>query len=608
MRYKSLKQCVNDLHRNGHLVKIKEEIDPDLEIAEIQRRVYEAKGPALFFENVKGSPFPAVSNLFGTTERSKFIFRSTLKCVEHLISLKADPSLIFKNPLKTAGVSKIAFNILPLKSINPKVTKNRTTLDMLPQVKCWPDDGGAFVLLPQVYSEDPLKKGFLNSNMGMYRIQISGNDYINNKECGLHYQIRRDIGIHHANAIEKGEPLKISIFVGGPPAHTFSSVMPLPSELPEVYFAGGLAGRNFRYTKKNGYTISSDADFCITGTVYPDKIKPEGPFGDHLGYYSLTHDFPYLEVENVYHRDDAIWPFTVVGRPPQEDTSFGELIHELTGPMVPKSVSGLKSLHAVDAAGVHPLLLAIGNERYTPYKERKPEEILAVANSILGFNHCTLAKYLFISAYEDNPELDINNIVDYFTHILERVDFTRDLHFQTMTTIDTLDYSGTDLNEGSKLIIAAAGKPIRDLGYKIPDINLKGSFKKPLMVIPGILAIEGKEFESYDDSKKEIEELKTQIPKELYDKFPLILVVDDSEFTARNINNFLWTTFTRSNPSHDIYGCESFTEFKHWGCRGSLIIDARLKTHHAKPLVEDPEITEKVNQLAIKGGPLEGII
>lgn len=607
MRYKSLRECVDDLHSNGHLIKVKEQVDPNLEIAEIQRRVYGANGPALYFENVKGTKFPAVSNLFGTVERSKFIFRSTLRSVERIISLNADPSIFFKQPLLNFGVLRTAINVLPVKSIKSPVLKNRTTLEKLPQIKCWPDDGGAFVLLPQVYSEDPLKKGFKNSNMGMYRIQISGNDY-RDDECGLHYQIRRDIGIHHTNAIEMGEPLKVSVFIGGPPAHTFSAVMPLPSELPEVYFAGGLAGRNFRYTRKNGHLLSSDADFCITGTVYPGETKPEGPFGDHLGYYSLTHDFPYLKIDNIYHRDDAIWPFTVVGRPPQEDTSFGALIHEMTGPMVPKSVTGLKSLHAVDAAGVHPLLLAIGNERYTPYKQRKPEEILAVANAILGFNHCSLAKYLFISAYEDNPDLDIENIVDYFTHILERVDFRRDLHFQTMTTMDTLDYSGTALNEGSKVIIAAAGKKRRDLSSDLPRINLNGSFKNPKMVMPGIVAIEAQEFENYKKAKKEIESLKEVVSPDLYNKVPLFLVVDDSEFTSRSINNFLWTTFTRSNPSHDIYGCMSFSEFKHWGCEGSLIIDARLKTHHARPLVEDPEITKKVDDLGKKGGPLFGII
>jgi 4-hydroxy-3-polyprenylbenzoate decarboxylase len=257
---------------------------------------------------------------------------------------------------------------------------------------------------------------------------------------------------------------------------------------------------------------------------------------------------------------------------------------------------------------VHPLLLAIGNERYTPYKERKPEEILAVANAVLGFNHCSLAKYLFISAHEDNPDLDIHNILDYFTHILERVDFKRDLHFQTMTTMDTLDYSGTALNEGSKVIIAAAGKKRRKLSSDLSRIKLHGSLKKPLMVMPGVIAIEVDKFRDYDQAKKEIEEVASCINPDQYDKIPLILVVDDSEFTSRNINNFLWTTFTRSNPSHDIYGCKSFTDFKHWGCEGSLIIDARLKLHHAKPLVEDKEITQRVDELGKKGGPLYGII
>jgi 4-hydroxy-3-polyprenylbenzoate decarboxylase len=385
--------------------------------------------------------------------------------------------------------------------------------------------------------------------------------------------------------------------------------MPLPEGMSELTFAGVLGNRRFRYTYKDGYCISSDADFVITGEVYPNENKPEGPFGDHLGYYSLTHDFPVMRVHKVYHRKDAIWPFTVVGRPPQEDTSFGHLIHELTGAAIPKEIPGLHEVHAVDAAGVHPLLLAIGSERYTPYiKERKPQELLTIANHILGMGQLSLAKYLFITAKEDNPNLHINQLEAYFIHVLERVDWSRDLHFHTNTTIDTLDYSGSGLNSGSKVVIAAAGNKRRELGTTLPaNLRLPTGFGNASLVMPGIICMQAS---AYTDEKTTEHQLHTfnATDQEQFAGFPLLVLTDDAFFTSATLANFLWVTFTRSNPAHDIYGFNSFTEHKHWGCHGSLIIDARIKPHHAPPLIKDPEIERRVDALGAPGKSLYGII
>jgi len=610
LRYRSLRQCVNDLEKHGHLVRIKEEVDPYLEIAEIQRRLYQGEGPAVLFENVKGSHFPALANLYGTMDRARFIFRSTLRQVQKIVQLKADPSSFLKAPHKFLDTPFVAVNALPLKSrLGAPILHGRTTLDALPQIQSWPMDGGPYVLLPQVYTEDPEKPGVMKSNLGMYRVQIAGNDFLPNKEMGLHYQIHRGIGVHHSKAAQRGEKLKVSIFVGGPPAHSFGAVMPLPEGLTELMFYGMFAGRNFRYIRQEGHTLSSDADFVITGTIDPQKTKPEGPFGDHLGYYSLQHDFPLMEVDQVYHRKDAIWPFTVVGRPPQEDTTFGELIHEVTAAMVPASVPGLHAMHAVDAAGVHPLLLTIGSERYVPYKERYPQELLTVANAVLGFGQASLAKYLLILAKEDNPP-DIHGIGPYFKFLLERIDWRRDLHFQTRTTMDTLDYSGTGLNQGSKVVMAAAGKPIRELHDRLPgDFRLPEGFKDPKWVMPGILALSGPAFKEAVEGEQAAQRLAEYLGGvHGIDRIPLIILCDDSEFSSRSLNNFLWTTFTRSNPSHDIYGVHSFVDHKHWGCEGPLIIDARIKPQHAPPLVEDPEISRRVDQLMARGGSLHGLI
>lgn len=610
MGYRSLKHCVLDLERHGHLIRIREEIDPNLEIAEIQRRLYEAQGPAILFENVKGSPFPAVTNLFGTLERSRFMFRDTLPRVKKIMQIKANPPEALKTPFAFLGVPFVAIKALPRKARFSKPIKFAiTTIDQLPLVKSWPDDGGPFVTLPQVYTEDPDKPGPMKSNVGMYRVQLMGNEYLPNKQIGIHYQIHRGIGVHHSKTVGKGEKLRVTVMVGGPPSHTLGAVMPLPEGLSEVMFSGMMGNRPWRWFKQDGYTLSADADFCIVGTISGETL-PEGPFGDHLGYYSLQHDFPVMEVEAVYHRKDAIWPFTVVGRPPQEDTSFGALIHEITEPVVPSEIPGLHAMHAVDAAGVHPLLLAIGSERYVPYKERQAQETLTIANAILGFNQASLAKYLMIMAKEDNPDLDIHDIPAFFKHILERANWERDLHFQTRTTMDTLDYSGTGINEGSKVVIAGVGKKIRELATSLPAaLRLPDGFSNPKVCLPGIMAIQAPKFDSREPAEKQVEAF-TRFMKEAgrLEGFPLLLLVDDADFTAAKLNNFLWVTFTRSNPSHDVYGIDSFIEHKHWGCRGALVIDARIKPYHAPPLIEDPAITKRVDALAAKGGPLHGII
>ncbi|OYW20366.1 MAG: 3-octaprenyl-4-hydroxybenzoate carboxy-lyase [Planctomycetales bacterium 12-60-4] len=532
MGYRSLQECVADLERTSQLVRLEVEIDPYLEAAEIQRRVYQAGGPAILFQRVKGCPFRMVSNLFGTIDRTRYL-------------------------------------------------------------------------------------------LGMYRVQLAGNEFLPNREIGLHYQIHRSIGVHHAAAVRRGERLPVNILVGGPPAMTLAAVMPLPEGLSELLFAAALGRRPLRMARRNdSLPVWVDADFCITGSIDPHATKPEGPFGDHLGYYSLRHPFPVMAVDHVYHRRDAIWPFTVVGRPPQEDTSFGEIIHELTGPIIPTVLPGLKAVNAVDAAGVHPLLLAIGSERYVPYAaQRRPQELLTIANAILGQGQLSLAKYLCIVAHEDAPDLDIHDIAAYFRHLLERVDWKVDLHFQTQTTIDTLDYSGHGFNAGSKVVIAAAGPKRRELPTELPrDFSLPDEFHSPSVCLPGVLAVSAPPLRSstestkpsatvLDDGEESIIRFCRDVPlSHPINQFPFIVLVDDAEFTARSLNNWLWVTFTRSNPAADLHGLGAFTRQKHWGCEGSLVIDARIKPHHAPPLIEDPAVTRRVDQLAAPGGPLHGVI
>jgi 4-hydroxy-3-polyprenylbenzoate decarboxylase len=612
--YRNLRACLEDLERHGRLLRITDEIDAHLQAAEIQRRVYASGGPAVLFERVRNCRFPMVSNLFGTLDQARFLFRDTWDGVRRMIELKIDPQQLLRRPTRYLAVPWTALRMLPRRCSRGPVLEHQTTIRQLPQLKSWPDDGGAFVTLPQVYTENVEQPGLMKSNLGMYRIQLSGGRYEPDREIGLHYQLHRTIGVHHAAAIRQDKPFRINVFVGGSPAMALAAVMPLPEDMSELTFAGALAGHRIPMIcprnagPADALPIYAEADFCITGTIAADKKLPEGPFGDHLGYYSLEHDFPVFRVEHVYHRDGAIWPFTVVGRPPQEDTVFGELIHELTGPVIPHVIPGVHAVHAVDAAGVHPLLLAIGSERYTPYEDlRQPQEILTQANAILGQGQLSLSKYLWIAAHGDDPQLRVHDIPAFFRHILQRVDWQRDLHFQTRTTIDTLDYTGSRLNEGSKLVIAAAGPVCRSLPSEVPaDLRLPDGFSEPRVCLPGILAVSGpRAMTARDAPDPAIERLcRPGGVSDAAHAFPLIVVVDDSEFTARTLNNFLWVVFTRSDPAADVHGVDALTHHKHWGCRGPLVIDARIKPNYAPPLVEDPEVTKQVDALAARGGPL----
>ena len=599
MAYSSLEACLLDLERTGQLLRIKEQVDPYLEMAAIHLRVFEQKGPAILFENVKGSKFRAASNIFGTLERSQFIFRDTLPKVKQLIDIKIDPTAAIKNPLKSLAALPAALNALPKKNpISKPVLFEEINISDLPLIHHWPMDGGAFVTLPQVYTEDADKPGIGNSNLGMYRIQLNGNDYILNKEIGLHYQLHRGIGVHQTKANKKGLPLKVSCFVGGPPAHSVAAVMPLPEGMSEMNFAGVLAGKRFGYTYKDGFCISTDADFVITGEVFPGENKPEGPFGDHLGYYSLQHPFPVMKVHKVYARKNAIWAFTVVGRPPQEDTSFGQLIHSMTGSAVSNEIPGLKEVHAVDAAGVHPLLLAIGSERYTPYlQNKKPAEILTIANHILGTGQLSLAKFVFITA-DDTNQISTHQVPAYLKFLLERIDLASDIHFYTKTTMDTLDYSGENLNAGSKVVIAAYGDVKRSLASSVPEeIHQLNANAK--LILPGIIALDA----ALINTKGIQEKLKGKGANLLNELGVVMLILTENPtWMAEDSNNFLWACFTRTNPSHDMEGVDSFIDQKHWGSNGPLIFDATIKKHHAPPVVKNAAIEKKVDVLLAKYG------
>jgi 4-hydroxy-3-polyprenylbenzoate decarboxylase len=596
MGYATLYDTVKDLEKNGRLIRVSEEIDSELEMAAVHRRINAQQGPALLFENIRGADFPAVSNLFGTSERSHFLFRDAFAAVRDVLQLRKRPVAIL-NPRTLLSAIKIGMHALPRPALFAG-SYDRVSVTRIPVTKSWPKDGGNFVTLPLVYTEHPDHPGVMRSNLGMYRVQTSGNSYVDDQTMGLHYQLHRGIGIHHTAAARRNQPLKVTVIVGGPPALMLAAVMPLPETISELIFASMLGRRMFKYRRRQGYLVSPQADFFIQGEIAPNETLPEGPFGDHLGYYSLTHDFPVLRIKRILaRRRHAIWPFTVVGRPPQEDSSFGSLIHELTDGLIEHEIPGVREVHAVDAAGVHPLLFAIGSERYMPYAAPQPREILTQANAILGFNQMSLAKYLFITAEEGAAKLSVHRVEEFLRYILERLDFSRDLHFQTRTTMDTLDYSGGSLNEGSKLVLAAYGPKLRELATDLPSRSIsRYNFRDVRLALPGVLVVRTTAFKDYKGSEFEMRSIASAARPLAEAGIALVVLVDDAEFAAQSLDNFLWVTFTRSDPARDIYGVEAGIVHKHWGCKAPLIIDARVKHHHAGVLTEDAKVTQRIER------------
>ncbi|MGL4594341.1 MAG: UbiD family decarboxylase [Thermoguttaceae bacterium] len=624
MGYSNLQSCVRDLQRIGELCQFDEEIDPFLEVAAVQRRLFAAGGPAVLFTRPKSvlsnrpdglCEFPMLANFFGTEKRVHYIFRDGIEPLKRSLELGADPIALLTNRFSLQSIVSLGLHALSsfyyskpklVRQRNAPVLECTTSLSSLPQLVSWPDDGGAYLTLPQVYTEHPIRAGFSASNIGMYRVQISGNDYLQNHEAGLHYQIHRGIAMHHAAAIENDLPLRVNIFLGGAPAMTLAAIMPLPENVSELIVAGILAQKRIPMTKitHDSLPIYAQADFCISGTMQRNT-KLEGPFGDHLGYYSLAHDFPVLKIDKVWHRKDAIFPFTVVGRPPQEDTMFGSLIHYLTGDAISKRILGVHAVHAVDAAGVHPLLLALGREEYLPMEpNRRALELHTLAHAILGCGQLSLAKYLFIAAKEDDSTLDVHDIPRFFRHILERVDWKNDAHFVTKTSADTLDYTCAQLHRGSKMVIAVAGKPIRKLADSLDNnscgdnLHCKNSHrdnafpaKKCRVVLPGILCIESFLYNNFDTE---------MLSDSVKSGFPLIVLVDDVDAATKSFSDFIWTTFTKSDPATDVHGFGEFTSQKHWGCTGPLLIDARRKPHHAPELVEPYEVAKKADLIVDK--------
>ncbi|MBA2339566.1 MAG: UbiD family decarboxylase [Pyrinomonadaceae bacterium] len=575
----NLRSFLDLLRRERDIIHIEAEVDPHLELAEIHRRVIAEGGKALFFERVKGSRYPVVTNMFGTARRIELAFGSKPeKLVKEVVHVAE--SLLPPKPNELWRHRGLALEALRLGTRNVRgrapvteVIDSPARLDELPILTTWQEDGGAFITLPLVYTEHPTTG---KHNLGMYRIQR-----YDRETTGIHWQIHKGGGFHYHEAERAGKSLPVTIFLGGPPALILSAIAPLPEDVPELVLASVLAGERVRMTKNplnEGHKrLVAEAEFAIVGSVAPHERRPEGPFGDHYGYYSLKHDYPIFKASAVCHRRDAIYPATVVGRPRQEDFFIGDYLQNLLSPLFPLVMPSVRELWSYGETGFHSLAAAVVRERYR-------REALVSAFRILGEGQLSLTKFLLLT---DAPQ-DLRDFRKLFEHILARVRFETDLFIFSNVSMDTLDYTSGKINEGSKAVMLGLGDAVRELPREFCG-ELPAGVKCAEVFCPGCLVVEGA---PYAEEPMQAERL---AQANAFKDWQLIVLHDDARVAHRS-EDFLWATWTRFEPASDIYAAETIVSRHHLGYRAPVCVDARMKPSYPAELVVRPDIAALVDR------------
>jgi UbiD family decarboxylase len=567
--YPDLRAFLDQLRRDGDLVTVEAPVDAHLEAAEIHRRVIAAGGPALRFNNVRDRDFPLVTNLFGTAQRAEMAFGTRpQRLIRRLVHLAE--TLLPPTPAKLWGARDLGREALRIGSsrrASGPVTEAVTSdvrLDRLPVLTTWPEDGGPFVTLPLVYTEHPDGKGH---NLGMYRLQVH-----DARTTGMHWQIGKGGGFHYAVAEARGAALPVTVFLGGPPALILAAIAPLPENVPELMLASLIAGERLKLVAPGpgAHPLVAAAELALIGKVPPRVRRPEGPFGDHYGYYSLQHDYPVFEVERIARRKDAIYPATVVGKPRQEDFFIGDLLQELLSPLFPLVMPAVEQLWSYGETGYHSLAAAVVKQRYK-------REAMASAFRILGEGQLSLTKFLLVT----DRAVDLKDFRATLVHILERTNPETDLYVFSNLSMDTLDYTGPVVNEGSKGVWLGLGDPVRELprGFTAPEIPQ--GLTDVHVFCPGCLIVGGP---VYADDPGAAARFASH---PAFAGWPLVVLTDEPRRAAASPINFLWTTFTRFEPAADLHAAATALVRHHVSYTPPILIDARMKPWYPKELFAD---------------------
>lgn len=578
MIFRNLSSYIDALQARRDLVVVETEVDPHLELAEIHRRVIAAGGPALLFTKVKGKRFPVATNLYGSRARVDLAFGPRpLEFIKKVASLPHE--LLPPSLGKIWGLRSMALPALKIgmKTVQEAPVLRHTLKDLteIPAITSWAEDGGPFITLPLVHTQG-LGGKEKPDNLGMYRIQIH-----DARETGMHFQIGKGGGYHLWEAEQKNQALPLNIYVGGPPALTLAAIAPLPENVPELMLASLVLGERLTRASWKGASPSpvAEAEFCLVGEVPPHVRRPEGPFGDHYGYYSLKHDYPVFRPSAIYHREEAIYPATVVGKPRQEDFFLGDYLTELLSPLFPLVMPAVTDLWSYGETGYHALAAAV-------LKERFGRESMSSAFRILGEGQLALTKFLIGL---DKP-MNLRDFRKVLTHVLARVEWEKDLFIFSDVAMDTLDYAGPQVNHGSKGVLMGLGEPRRELPHEWRGALPSALARKAVAFSPGCLVVE---VPPYEQDKDVVQRL---IAEKALDQWPLIVAVDDATKATRSEASFLWTAFTRFEPAADIHARKTTVVRNKINFTGPVAIDARMKPWYPKELFCDPQTAATVTR------------
>ena len=577
--FPDLRAFLDRLRRDRDLVEVTAPVDAHLEAAEIHRRVIAAGGPALLFTHVTGRDFPLVTNLFGTPRRAQLAFgERPLQLIKRIVHLAE--TLLPPTPAKRWGARDVGLNLLRVgmrrQGTGPvlDVVTSDVRLDRMPIVTSWPDDGGPFVTLPLVYTTHPTRPGH---NLGMYRLHVH-----DQRSTGMHWQIGKGGGFHYAVAESLNTALPVTVFLGGPPALILSAIAPLPENVPELMLASLIAGSRLPQVAAPGHPhpLIGSAEFALMGEVAPHVRKPEGPFGDHYGYYSLQHDYPVFSVKRIARRRDAIYPATIVGKPRQEDFFIGDLLQELLSPLFPLVMPAVEQLWSYGETGYHSLGAAVVKQRYK-------REALASAFRILGEGQLSLTKFLLLT----DQAVDLKDFRATLEHVLARTQPQTDLYVFSNLSMDTLDYTGPVVNEGSKGVWVGLGDAIRELPRDFHPALPPPSDVTDVRVFCGGCLVVG--VRRYAEDPEAPARLATH---PAFKEWPLVVVSDEPERATRSVMNFLWTTFTRFEPAADIHAAHRLIVRNHIAYEPPVVIDARMKPWYPKEVTCRDDIARRVTE------------
>ncbi len=587
MSFPDLRVFLDRLRKDNDLFQIDTLVDPELEAAEIHRRVIAAGGPALLFTNVKGSDVPLVTNLLGTARRAELAFgKRPQRLIRRLVEFVE--TALPPTPAKLWGARDLGLELfkvgLKRGAGGPvaEVVTNDVRLDRLPAMTTWPDDGGPFITLPLVLTEHPDGRGH---NLGMYRLQIH-----DATTTGMHWQIGKGGGFHYDVAERRGEALPVTVFLGGPPALMLAAIAPLPENVPELVLASLIAGERLRLTTGVGpHSLVSSAEFALIGDVRPHERRPEGPFGDHYGYYSLRHDYPVFRVKTVARRRDAIFTATVVGKPRQEDFFIGDLLQELLSPLFPLVMPTVERLWSYGETGYHSLSAAVVKQRYA-------REAMASAFRILGEGQLSLTKFLLVT---DQP-VDLKDFPATLEHVLARTHPETDLYVLSNLSMDTLDYTGPEVNKGSKGVWLGLGDPVRELPRNFSG-ELPLGVSEVHVFCGGCLVVGVSSSGDDPDAPARI------AAHASFADWPLVVLTDEPARAVRSAINFLWTTFTRFEPAADIHAAGTRVVRNHLAYTAPVVIDARLKPGFPEELSCRPDVASRVSDRWLEYFPGGGV-